>query len=58
MTLGEQAEGRWNTLRNIFTKKLREMKAGQPSGSGWKKTKTWIYFKQMSFLSPHIAHRM
>ncbi|XP_026828167.1 uncharacterized protein LOC113562586 [Ooceraea biroi] len=55
---GEQTEGRWIALRNIFTKKLREAKTGQPSGSGSKKTKIWIYFKQMSFLIPHISHRM
>lgn len=58
MTLGEQAVGRWITLRNTFTKKLRERKAGQPSGSEWKMAKMWVYFKQMSFLTPHIAHRM
>ncbi|EZA50913.1 hypothetical protein X777_10740 [Ooceraea biroi] len=58
VTLGEQTEGRWIALRNIFTKKLREAKTGQPSGSGSKKTKIWIYFKQMSFLIPHISHRM
>jgi len=57
MILGEQAENRWISLRNTFTKKLREMKS-EPSGSGLKMTKTWIYFKQMSFLIPHIAHRM
>ncbi|XP_067208099.1 uncharacterized protein [Linepithema humile] len=54
---GEQVEGRWIILRNTFTKKLREMK-NQPSGSGCKMAKMWIYFKQMSFLTPHIAHRM
>lgn len=55
MILGEQAESRWISLRNTFTKKLREMKS-EPSGSRLKMT--WTYFKQMSFFIPHIAHRM
>ncbi|KMQ89171.1 transcription factor adf-1 [Lasius niger] len=45
-------------LCNTFTKKLRERKAGRPSGSEWKMAKMWVYFKQMSFLTPHIAHQM
>ncbi|XP_077529763.1 uncharacterized protein LOC144142266 [Haemaphysalis longicornis] len=47
--------GRWKSLRDTFTKKLRMQKTGAPSGSGAKEGKkakevTWPYFTMLKFL--------
>ncbi|XP_019885414.2 uncharacterized protein LOC112639676 [Camponotus floridanus] len=57
-TSGEEAENRWNQLRNQLGRKLREMKRKPPSGSeGGVKMTTWDLMPAMSFLIPHIEHR-
>ncbi|KAL6261842.1 hypothetical protein P5V15_006928 [Pogonomyrmex californicus] len=50
-TNNEYRKKRWNSLRNQFSRKLRQQK-NQPSGS-----RTWPLMSCMPFLTPHIQNR-
>lgn len=52
--VANEAKKRWDSLRNQFSRKLRQQKT-QPSGSG--QTSEWSLMSCMSFLKPYIQNR-
>ncbi|EFN63370.1 hypothetical protein EAG_03977 [Camponotus floridanus] len=52
----EEVEKRWSSLRDMFGREKRRQ-ALPPSGSGYEPVKEWELYKNMSFLTPHVAHR-
>lgn len=54
--VAEGNEKRWSSLRDMFSRENRRQKL-PPSGSGYEPMKEWELYRNMLFLSPHIAHR-
>lgn len=52
-TSEEECRKRWRTLRERYTRELKQMKFG----GGTKTTSSWEFFKHLGFLMDHIKYR-
>ncbi|KAF5299856.1 hypothetical protein FQA39_LY11393 [Lamprigera yunnana] len=50
----DQCKAKWQLLRAGYRKRRNTY---TPSGSGAKQKKQWAYYKQLSFLEPHLTER-